>query len=232
MINNPIPVNALSSQNLDFTDCEIGIRKPSLGWLSSSGALISGTAATFVMFVIMTKLISNPPAYTQNPTDNPEIVIFNEPKQTNVIERTHILPEPPQKMDPPPMVPNEAVTNAEPALMSMGDFSVDVGSSVGTGFTMTAPTDGDAMPIVRVDPKYPISAARDGIEGWVKLSFSIDKTGRVVNVNVVEAHPIRIFNKAAARAVKRWKYKPRLQDGKSVIQHNQQVTLDFKLSEV
>ena len=89
--------------------------------------------------------------------------------------------------------------------------------------------DGEATPIVRIDPKYPIQAARDGKEGWVKLSFTINEAGGVEDVKVIDAQPKRIFNREAVRALKKWKYKPRIEEGQPVKQFNQKVQLDFSL---
>ena len=43
--------------------------------------------------------------------------------------------------------------------------------------------------IVRIDPKYPTQAARDGLEGWVMLSYTIDNSGRVTDITVLDASP-------------------------------------------
>ncbi|WP_296049468.1 energy transducer TonB [uncultured Alteromonas sp.] len=43
--------------------------------------------------------------------------------------------------------------------------------------------------IVRIDPKYPSQAARDGLEGWVMLSYNIDKHGSVSDITVLDASP-------------------------------------------
>ena len=89
--------------------------------------------------------------------------------------------------------------------------------------------DGDATPIVRIEPRYPVQAARDGLQGWVKLRFSIMEDGSVDEVEVIEAEPRRVFDREAIRALRRWKYSPKVVDGKPLKQTGQQVQLDFTL---
>ncbi|CAM5204925.1 TonB family protein [Alishewanella longhuensis] len=49
-----------------------------------------------------------------------------------------------------------------------------------------------ATPLVRVEPRFPTEAARQGISGWVMLNFSIDESGSVTDVSVVAAEPKNI----------------------------------------
>ena len=90
-------------------------------------------------------------------------------------------------------------------------------------------SDGDALPLVRIEPVYPRRAAMEGKEGWVTLSFDITRTGAVTNVKVRDSKPKRIFNSAARRALLKWKYKPKMVEGKPVNQVGKYVRLDFKL---
>lgn len=85
-------------------------------------------------------------------------------------------------------------------------------------------------PIVRIEPKYPIQAARDGKEGWVELAFIINELGGVEDVDVINAEPKRVFDREAKRALRKWKYKPLVENGKPVKQYNMTVRLDFTLN--
>lgn len=87
-----------------------------------------------------------------------------------------------------------------------------------------------ATPILRIEPKYPVSAARNAQEGWVQLSFVIQEDGSVVDPVVEDSSGIKSFEKAALRAMKKWKYKPALQDGKPIQQCQSKVQMDFKLT--
>ena len=87
------------------------------------------------------------------------------------------------------------------------------------------------MPIVRIEPKSPAQAARDGKEGWVKLSFTINEVGGVEDVDVIDADPKRVFDREAKRALRKWKYKPKVEDGKPMKQPGMKVQLDFKLDQ-
>ena len=74
--------------------------------------------------------------------------------------------------------------------------------------------DSAAMPLVRIEPQYPRKAAVEGKEGWVLLEFGINEVGQVYNVRVINSkQPRRIFNRAARRALLKWKYRPRLKEG-------------------
>jgi TonB family protein len=91
----------------------------------------------------------------------------------------------------------------------------------------TTPTR-EARLLQRVEPDYPPEAARGGIEGSVDLSFTVDPDGKVTDVIVDHSEPSDIFDRAAALAVRRWRYEPKLLSGTPVEEH-MQVHLTFKL---
>lgn len=62
--------------------------------------------------------------------------------------------------------------------------------------------------IARATPRYPEAALRNHTEGAVTLGVAIDETGSVAEVTVVESSPKGVFDIAAARAVKEWKFQP------------------------
>lgn len=95
-----------------------------------------------------------------------------------------------------------------------------------------APTGGsEAMPLVRIPPDYPPAAARRGIQGFVVVRLWIGAGGEVARAEIAQAHPRRIFDRAALDAVRRWRYRPALTDGRAAEQGPIEVMLDFKLSD-
>ena len=79
----------------------------------------------------------------------------------------------------------------------------------------------ELKPIKRVEPTYPPEAARAGTTGFVEVEFTVDATGKVASVSVVNAKPARVFEQSAVRAVKQWEFAPGGGKGK--------VRLDFSL---
>jgi protein TonB len=55
--------------------------------------------------------------------------------------------------------------------------------------------------------------------------------GGVEDVKVIEAEPKRIFNREAIRALRKWKYRPKMVDGKPQKQFGLTVQLDFTLNQ-
>ena len=51
------------------------------------------------------------------------------------------------------------------------------------------------------------------------------------DIEVIEAEPKRVFDREARRALRKWKYKPKIVDGKPVKQPGMFVQLDFKLEQ-
>jgi len=89
--------------------------------------------------------------------------------------------------------------------------------------------DRDAVPLVRIDPDYPMQARQRGQEGWVVLEFTISTAGTVKDVEVVSSEPGTVFDRAAVQAVRKWKYNPKILDGKPVERQGVKVRLDFEM---
>ena len=65
----------------------------------------------------------------------------------------------------------------------------------------------DAKVLKKVAPEYPNEAVKKNISaGSVRAKMSIAGDGKVSNVEVVEAEPKRVFDRAAIDALSQWKF--------------------------
>ena len=64
------------------------------------------------------------------------------------------------------------------------------------------------IPLIRTTANYPSRALQRGIEGFVELSFTVDRFGSVVDPIVLNAVPEGIFERSALQAIAKWKYSP------------------------
>ena len=87
----------------------------------------------------------------------------------------------------------------------------------------------DAELVQRESPTYPLNAAKNRQEGWVQLSYVIDKDGTVTDPVVLNSSGIKSFEKAALKAVREWQYAPAIMNGEPIQQCNNKVQLDFAL---
>jgi protein TonB len=202
------------------------------------GALLGASAIAFGLFWLMHGLISQ--EMPQLEEDGPRRLIefvrlkqMEQPPETRERKPPEPPPEPENKPPPPEMSLTQAKTPQAP-LPEMDipnlDLPVQMGDITG-GLTVgrgSDQQDGELMPLVRIAPQYPMRAAMDGIEGWVKLEFTITESGDVTDVKVTEAKPRRVFNREAIRAIRKWRFKPKVVNGKSVSRQATQV-IEFKL---
>lgn len=144
-------------------------------------------------------------------------------------------PPPPEEPPPPPQMqidqidqqpqpmPDLDLPQLDLAMQGTGPFMANIGQAERSG-------DGDFIPRVRINPQYPPDAARNGIEGYVTLEFTVDETGAVRNPRVIEARPPRVFDREALRAIVRWRFEPRVVDGQPVAATGRQ-TIEFNFDE-
>ncbi|MFV7769754.1 TonB family protein [Shewanella marisflavi] len=195
-------------------------------------SLLIGGAVTFALFVFMAFLVGGGAKRADTSTDSPVIEISMDKQDTKVQDKPRVKPKPPTPPEQPPL-PDTPPPDSSSDIDTNMSFNMSgvVAGTASTGFKLgnMMTRDGDATPIVRIEPQYPIAAARDGKEGWVQLSFTINELGGVDDVEVIDADPKRIFDREAKRALKKWKYKPKIVDGKALKQPGMTVQLDFKL---
>jgi len=195
-------------------------------------SILLGAVVTFGLFAFMAFLVSSGDRNKEEALENIIVEVNTTPPKSSAEQRRRVPPPPPPppKAPPKPQAPEPESNNNNAGLQ----FNMPGVQLAGASTGLSAPgagfgRDGDATPIVRIEPKYPIQAARDGKEGWVKLSFTINEIGGVEDVQVMEAQPKRIFDKEAKRALRKWKYKPKIVDGKPQRQPGLTVQLDFKM---
>ncbi len=131
----------------------------------------------------------------------------------------------PEEPPPPPKLTQPNRPNIDKATMS-----ADLGAFDLAGLNLSAPVDGDTLAIVRVLPRYPSRALSRGIEGWVLMEFAIDELGLAVNPVVIESEPPGIFDRAALSAVKRWKYRPMIEDGRPRMRPGVRQLISFEIA--
>ena len=63
--------------------------------------------------------------------------------------------------------------------------------------------------VKKVPPDFPAEASKKGIStGVVKAKLSIEANGSVTEVEILEAEPKRVFDRAVKQALMEWKFEP------------------------
>ncbi|MEM7432114.1 MAG: energy transducer TonB [Pseudomonadota bacterium] len=86
------------------------------------------------------------------------------------------------------------------------------------------------FPQVRYAPIYPAEALDKNLDGYVEFSFTVQKDGTLRDVVVTESSD-KVFEAAATRAVKMFRYAPRLENGVIVETPGMTLRITFLLEE-
>lgn len=193
------------------------------------GGVLLGGVVTFGLLMLMRAVIANPDAAVDSGVKG-HVVELIHVQEDQVVQVERKLPEPPPPPDEPPpdLPPPSADTDAfigEP--VGHVDLNPQVEIGDGGGFSQ----DGEYLPIMKVNPIYPRRALARGLEGHVLLEFVVTETGNVRDPVVIEAQPPGIFDRAAIAAALKFKYKPKMVDGKPVAVAGVQNVIKFQLEE-
>lgn len=201
-------------------------------------AVATAVGVTLGLFLLMHFLIAGAEAVLDDSARTRVIDFVRLRRAAELNVKKRVLPKRDQPQ-PRPATPSFDVSSSEqvavqelpmPRVAPPGASGYAVAlTGRGPRLGIAPPSDADVVPLVRVQPMYPHTAAQRGIEGWVTVEFDISVIGRVKDPKVVSSEPPRIFDREALRAIRKWKYKPKVQDGTAVERKGIRVKLEFTL---
>lgn len=210
--------------------------------------LLLATAINVSLFWAMLRMVSAEWAGNSD-SDYAQLVEFVrvKPRQDPPPEKRHRKP-PPRK---PPQRPPEKVMKVHspkprtkphtplplPAHSLKLDLPLRGGTGPYLGPVLADPGGGldvalatGLIPIVQFPPQYPPAARMKRLEGFVEIEFTVTREGRVKDARVIDSKPSEVFDRAALRAIRLWRFKPELKDGDPVAVRALQ-RIDFSLEQ-
>ena len=194
-------------------------------------SIVTGVVITLSLLFVMHLLIEyGESAVTKERTRHN--LEFVRVKRNEALNTEDYTPEkPPKPPETPPETPPQDMDSIDPDAPSINiaaptvDTNTDIGGPGGMNIA-----EGDYLPIVRVAPVYPARALSRGLEGYVDMSFTVTTAGTVRDPIVIFSTS-SLFERAATRAVLKFKYKPRVVDGVPVDVPNVKTRITFKIEE-
>ncbi len=194
-------------------------------------AFAAAGLVTLALFFLMQRLVAVEEGWSE-PEQGPAIELVRLERESELARKRRKLPSPVPEEPPPPPAPELPPARRPDAgsleMLAVGGLGVDLAGGPNLG---APPGDTDIVPLVRVMPEHPPRARLRGIEGWVLVEFTITAAGTVRDARVLEADPPRVFDRAALRAIRRWKYNPMVRDGKPMERPGVTVRLEFALED-
>jgi protein TonB len=194
-------------------------------------SIVIGVVVTMSLLFLMQVLIATGKQALTKPRDRAKLE-FVRVKRNESLNVEEFTPEkPPKPPETPPETPPQDMDNIDPSApsISVAPPTVATETSIGGPGGMNI-AEGDYLPIVRVAPVYPARALSRGLEGYVDLSFTVTTTGTVRDP-VVLFSTSSLFERAAVRAVLKFKYKPRVVDGVPVDVPNVKTRISFQIED-
>lgn len=185
-------------------------------------ALVIATGVTLGLFWFMFRLISTDAQLAENNSQAIMVEFVRLQRDTETRKKQRQKKPPPKVKKPSiPKVSSiiQDAPSAEVLNINVPNVQTDVSISAGQSFLSGAKVgmgfgDSDVLPLVKARPVYPQVAQSRGISGSVTARLFINERGTVDKVEILEAKPAGVFNRESIRAFYRYKFKPKLIDGK------------------
>ncbi|MBC6403238.1 MAG: energy transducer TonB [Hyphomonadaceae bacterium] len=190
---------------------------------------IVAAVVTFGLFTLMTILIAGEfkageKSVAANFEINPQVddvkVIRRETKFQKV-KKVVTPPPPPQIERQQAAKPTEPIATLEGAIPEFEAPKIDR-----QNFKIQV-SDRDAQPLVRIPPVMPPRAEKSG---RCKVRFDVSPEGAPFNV-VVTYCSQSLFERASIKSVQKWKYNPKIVDGRPVARSGVETTITFRLTD-
>jgi len=159
-------------------------------------------------------------AFDINPTVEDIKVVTRETKIEKV-KKVVTPPPPPQIERQQAAKPTEAIASLEGAIPDFEPPKIDR-----QNFKI-AVSDRDAQPLVRIPPIMPPRAEKSG---HCKVRFDVSPEGAPFNVTSTYCTS-NVFKSASEKSVRKWKYNPKIQDGRPVGRTGVESQITFKLTD-
>ena len=194
-------------------------------------SIVIGTVVTLSLLFIMQLLIVTGKQALTDPRERHKLEFVRVKKNENLNTQDFTPEKPPKPPETPPETPPQDMDNIDPdsPSINVGRPEISANTDIGGPGGMNI-AEGDYLPIVRVAPVYPSRALSRGLEGFVDMSFTVTTAGTVKDPIVLQSTS-SLFERAATRAVLKFKYKPRVVDGVPVEVSGVKTRISFELED-
>ena len=194
-------------------------------------SIVLGVVVTLSLLFIMQLLIASGKAALSEPRARAQLDFVRVKRNENLNIEDFTPEKPPPPPEVPPETPPQEMDNIDPnaPTINIAAPTVSADTNIGGPGGMNI-AEGDYLPIVRVAPVYPARALSRGLEGYVDMSFTVTAAGTVTNP-IVLFSTSSLFERAATRAVLKFKYKPRVVDGIPVEVSGVKTRISFQIED-
>lgn len=195
-------------------------------WMLGTGIAAFVTFVLFVAMMLMIKGDFEPQDKVENASFeiNPKVEdIKVAVRETKIAKISKVVtpPPPPQIERQQAAQPTVAIASLEGAIPDFEAPKLDKQS-----FTI-AVSDRDAQPLVRIPPIMPPRAEKSG---HCKVRFDVSPEGQPFNVEATYCTS-SVFKRSSIKSVQKWKYQPKIVDGRSVARKGVISQITFQLTD-
>ncbi len=185
-------------------------------------SMLLGTTLIFSLVLTMNRYMGK---FEKKPTS--ETTQISMVKQIKPEPKKEIKKPKPRKINPRPQAPapfqglSTSLSGIDLGLFGFDDGSINDLDDALLGETGNVVMTEDLVdippkPVSTGSFKYPPSAKKQGIMGYVVLSVLVDIDGSVDQLQVLESNPSGIFDSAALQGVRAWHFEPAKYQGEAV----------------
>jgi len=187
---------------------------------------------TISLFVLMMTLIAEE-FKPQDKLENASFEINPKVEDIKVIQREVKVDKVKKVITPPPPPtierakadkPSEPIASLEGAIPDFEPPKIDR-----QNFKI-AVSDRDAQPLVRIPPIFPPRFSEGDNSGFCRVRFDVSPEGQPFNVETTQCTS-NLLKRATVKSVQKWKYNPKIVDGRAVSRTGVESKISFNLAD-